>query len=55
MQVKDLKLLLDKIPDETELDFLGCNSDGSFYERVRPEDFIYSENQKTLIIKTDWR
>lgn len=54
MKVKDLKELLTRIPDDTEIDFLGYAMGGTFYERTRPEDFIYSADQKTLVIKADW-
>lgn len=54
MKVNELKELLADIPDETEIDFLGYGSGAAFYERVTPQDFIYSYEQKTLIIKADW-
>lgn len=54
MKVKDLKFLLSKLPEDTEIDFLGYSNGISFYERVWPDNFIYSAEQKTLIIKADW-
>lgn len=54
MKVKELIELLQRLPEEAEVDFLGYSMGSTFYERVRPEDFIYSDEQKTLVIKADW-
>lgn len=54
MKVKELIELLQKVPEDADVDFLGYGMGSTFFERVRPEDFIYSEDQKTLVIKADW-
>ena len=49
--VKELKTLLNKLPDETELDYLVSRNQ---FERVLLEDFIYDDINKVLLIKADW-
>lgn len=54
MKVKELIELLQKVPEDSDVDFLGYGMGSTFFERVRPEDFVYVEEQKTLVIKADW-
>lgn len=49
--IKELKTLLNKLPDETELDYLVSRNQ---FERVLLEDFIYDDINKVLLIKADW-
>ncbi len=49
--IKQLKELLNKLPEETELDYLVSRNQ---YERVLLEDFIYDDINKVLLIKADW-
>ena len=53
LTVKELKALLEKLPDDTEVDFLGYGMGGTFYEHVRSSDFIFDVGKNILIIKAD--
>lgn len=54
MIVSELTALLGKLPPDTIIDYVVYSQGRTYYEKVLPEDFIYNNLNKTLVIRADW-
>lgn len=54
MIVSELIATLNKLPPETLIEYVIFSNGRTYYEKVLPEDFIYNDLNKTLIIRADW-
>lgn len=54
MTVKELKAHLDRFPEDAEVEFYGYAAGFHFHEKTTENDFVYSEDQKKVIIQADW-
>jgi hypothetical protein len=54
MTVDELRKILDTLPNNTEIEFIGYAQGREFIEKAAPSDFVYDKWNSALMIKTDW-